>query len=381
MPIKYIFKKKHYQLLAATFDFLGGVFIFPFKLFWRNRPPNVGKILIIRLDHIGDVVFSTVVAQNLKAHYKGAKVTFLVASWAKDIVINNPYVDEVVCYDAPWFSRDQKKIVDLKSFFRLAKQLRNQQYDIGFDLRGDIRHILLMVLAGVKFRIGYGITGGGFLLHRQAIYRNGVHAIEHNLDLIRDNGVNIILDKPQLYSCAEGEEKAKEFLRSNKISAGNFVVVIHPYGGYPSKNWLDDRFADLTKALFAEYRAKIIFVGVSEDKNSIDNIIRIKGTPAINAAGNFGLTGLFSILKRARLFIGVDSGPSHIAAAAGTPTVVLYSGTNSLKEWGPLEDNVRVIQKDIHCKGCENPDCTDNICMDLISVEDVMEAVEEVTDR
>jgi hypothetical protein len=101
--MKYIFKKRWNIFLISLLDFFGNIVFLPFKLFKKKIPGNVGKILIIRLDHIGDVIFSTVVPQSLKAHYKGAKITLLVGSWARDIVINNPYIDEVICYDAPWF--------------------------------------------------------------------------------------------------------------------------------------------------------------------------------------------------------------------------------------------------------------------------------------
>ena len=78
------------------------------------------------------------------------------------------------------------------------------------------------------------------------------------------------------------------------------------------------------------------------------------------------------------MFIGVDSGPSHIAATTDTPILVLYSGTNISKEWGPRSEKTVIIQKDIPCKGCEKLDCEHNICMDLISVEDVLDEVEQL---
>jgi len=110
--MRYIFKKKRNVFLVSLFDFFGSIVFLPFKLLKNKIPGNIGKILIIRLDHIGDVVFSTMVPQNLKSHYKGAKITLLVGSWGKgDIVINNPYIDEVICYDAPWFDKNKKRFL------------------------------------------------------------------------------------------------------------------------------------------------------------------------------------------------------------------------------------------------------------------------------
>lgn len=373
----YVFKKRTYRFLFSIIDFMGTLLLLPFRLFGNKAPGNVGSILLIRLDHVGDVIFSTVIPQNLKNHYRGAKITFLVANWAKEIVMDNPYLDEVICYDAPWFNRNRKRAFEFRRFFKLAKVLRQYRYDLGFDLRGDFRHILLMALAGVRFRVGYGITGGGFLLHRKVKYRDGVHSIEHNLDLLRSMGIGIITYQPQLYSSAKDEKFAQDFLKANNLTEGDFIAIIHPHPGYPSKNWLKKRFAELTNLLCKDYKAKIILTGTDKDKHSNDDIIRLSQVPVINACGKTSLGGLLALIKSSTVFIGVDSGPSHIAASTGKPTVVLYSGTNKVQEWGPKSDNTIIIQKDIPCQGCQRLDCEHNICMDLISVEDVIEAVEK----
>ena len=376
--MNYIFKKKPYVYLFSAIDFLGGILFLPFSIFKRKAPGNVGKILLIRLDHIGDVVYSTAIPQNLKEHYRGAKITFLVPSAAKDIVMNNPYVDEVICYDAPWFSRNEKKEFELSSFLMLSEGLKRQGYDLGFDLRGDFRHILLMAMAGIKFRVGYGITGGGFLLHRMVDYREGVHSLEHNLDLLRGMGVKIINFSLQLYSSEKDESRINDLLKESGLTGEDFIVTVHPYAGYSSKNWLDDRFAELINILKENYKAKIILVGSENDRAKTDELIRISRSTAINAAGRISLVGLYTLLKRSKLFIGLDSGPSHIAASTGKPSVILFSGTNSIQQWGAKGGNAVIIQKEIPCKGCEKLDCEHNICMDLISVEDVVDAVKKV---
>src|SRR4030042_957324 len=182
--MRYVFKNTFYAFFFFIIDIIGSAFLLPFMLFRRRAPGNIGHILLIRMDHIGDVICSTPIPQNLKEHYRGAKITFLVSTAAKGAVMNNPYVDEVICYDPPWFDRDKKRIFGLRRFLVLSRELKRHNYDLGFDLRGDFRHILLMVLANVKFRVGYGITGGGFLLNRKAAYRKNVPTVERSLDCI-----------------------------------------------------------------------------------------------------------------------------------------------------------------------------------------------------
>ena len=376
--MKYIFKKKLNTFLISLLDFFGNIVCLPFSLFKKKIPGNVGNILVIRLDHIGDVIFSTVVPQNLKAHYKGAKITLLVGSWAKDIVINNPYIDEVICYDAPWFDRNRKGLSEITQFVKLCAELRKHDYDVGFDLRGDLRHILLMVWSGVKFRIGLGITGGGFMLHKEIKYRDDVHSLEHNLDILRGMNISIVNDRLQLYSSLKDRKFIKDFLQKNIIKEGDSFAVIHPFSRNISKNWLDERFARLIAILKKDYNLRIVVVGSREDKQLIDRIIQLSGLDAINASESISLGALSELLKKTNIFIGVDSAPSHVAALCDKPSVVLYSGTNNPDEWALVSKNSIIIQKDISCKGCERTDCRDNICMDLISVYDVLEAVGKV---
>jgi len=377
--MNYIVKKRRYTFLIFLIDLIGSIVFFPFKIFRRKHPGNISNILVIRLDHIGDVIFSTPIPESLKAHYKGAKITFLMSASARNVIINNPYVDEIMCYDAPWFDRRGKKIFELTRFLKLAGEIRKHNYDLGIDLRGDIRHILLMAMAGVRFKVGYGISGGGFLLSRKVNYRQGVHAIEHNFDLLRDLGIAIVSTKPKIYTSSADEETASDIMQKDGLDKGSvFMVLIHTTAGYKSKNWLDSRFIELIRILAEKYNAVSVLVGSEDDGDKNDRILKASGVRGVNISGKTSLSVLSALIKRASLFIGVDSGPAHIAALEGIPCVILYSGTNNSDEWAGIGSKVCKIQKDISCKGCEKLDCEQNICMDLISVEDVVDAVEEV---
>ncbi|MFC1808140.1 glycosyltransferase family 9 protein [Candidatus Omnitrophota bacterium] len=379
--MRYILKNKFYMFLISVIDFLGSIIFFPFKIFRKKSPGNIGNVLVIRLDHLGDVIFSTPIPQNIKEHYKGAKITFLVGSAAKEIIMNNPYIDEVICYDAPWFSRSNRKFFALLGFLKVAKELRKYSYDIGFDLRGDFRHIILMAIVGVKFKVSYGITGGGFLLHKKVEYRDNVHAIEHNLDLLRSMDVKITTEKLQLQGSTRDEEFMSKYLKSNNLSEDNKLAVIHTSAGYPSKNWLNERFAKLIRILNEDFGFMPVLIGSEEDKGKNDEIIHLSNIAALNAAGVTTIGTLLALIKKSTIFIGIDSGPSHIAALGGLPSIILYSGTNQPGEWAPKNNKAIIIQKDIPCKGCERLDCEHNICMDMISVDDVVEAVRGMLEK
>jgi heptosyltransferase III len=372
----YILQKKRYTILVFLIDLIGGIVFLPFRIFKKRKPGNIANILIIRLDGVDNVLFSSPVLENLKKHYRGSKITSLISGRSKDLVIDNPYADEIMCYDAPWFKRKNRKIFEFRRFFKLAGELRRHNYDLGIDLKGDFRHIALMAISGVRFRVGYGIGGGGFLLHRRVQYRQGVHAIEHNLDLLRAMLVDIETDKPKVYSSKENGKDVSKFLQEAGLDGNDFIVVIHANAEYKANNWLDYRFADLIGVIVRDYNAKVILVGSEEDKEKNDRIIQSSGTKAVNAAGVISAGSLPVLMEKASLFIGVDSCPAHIAALEDVPSVILCSGVNSVDEWEDIGSKTVRIKRDIACKGCNRPDCVHNICMDLISVEDVVEAVE-----
>jgi ADP-heptose:LPS heptosyltransferase len=374
--MRYILQKKRYIILVFLIDLLGATVFLPFRIFKRRKPGNIANILIIRLDDVDNVLFSTPVLQNLKKHYRGSKITFLISGKGKDLVMDNPYADEIMCYDAPWFKKKNRKIFEFRRFFKLAGELRRHNYDLGIDLKGDFRHIVLMALSGVRFKVGYGIGGGGFLLHRRVQYREGIHAIEHNLDLLRAMLVDIVTDKPKAYSSKENEKDVSKFLQEAGLGRNDFIVVMHTNSEYRSNNWLDYRFADLVGAIARDYNAKVILVGNEEDKERNDRIIKSSGVEAINASGRILAGSLSALMKGASLFIGIDSTPAHIAELEAVPSVILCSGVNSIDEWEGIGGRAVRIKKDIACKGCNRLDCAHNICMDLISVEDVVEAVE-----
>lgn len=374
----YVIKNKLYILLIFTFDIIGTIITAPFKLIKKRLRKDPKKILIIRLDHIGDLISATPVFRILKEAYPNAKLDVLASKRNIDILKNNPFIDEIMPYDAPWFNRRKKRLIKVREYFRLVNMLKKQKYDLGIDLRGDIRHIILMRLACIYYRVGYGTTGGGFLLNREINYRTGVHEVDHNLDVIREIGINITEVKPDFFTSKEQEESTKRLLSDKGLMPGDFIVSMHPGAGYPSKRWTSSKWAQLIDKLNTEFNAKVIIVGAEEEKSLLVNIRKETKIEPISAVGETSLGELAALFKNVNLFIGTDSGPSHIASAVNTPSVILYSGTNDSRQWAPLSDKNHIIQKDIPCKHCERLKCANNICMDIISVDETMDAARRI---
>jgi len=215
------------------------------------------------------------------------------------------------------------------------------------------------------------------MLHRIAEHDPSQHQIEQGLNMLNVLGMDTKNGHLELYLSDQDRAFPEKFYAENAISVSDKVVVIHPFAGYPSKKWPEERFSSLIKKLVAIYRAKAIIIGTARERKAADAIISRSGASAINAAGKTSLGQAAAVISKADLFIGLDSGPAHIAAAVGSPAVVLYSGTNDPVVWRPRSKRCEVIRKDVPCRGCGRTDCADMTCMDTISADEVFESAKK----
>lgn len=369
----YVFKKKRNIYLAKIFDLIGSAIFCPFGLKRLELPKEVRNILVIRLDGIGDVIFSTPLYEALKKRYPDAELSTLVSIQAKGVVEMNPYVDNVLVLKKTWFSTINW--IKFDEILSILRKIRRGNFDIGIDLRGDIRNILLMFFGKVRYRVGYGITGGGFLLNKILGYEKEIHEVDKNVKLIEELGCEVADKSLQIYYSQSDEESVINLLEREHVSKGDTLLAIHMETGYPSKSWKKERFIHLLQEMNKRDYGKIILIGNGNNDVHFHNIHKQLKFNYINTIGKFNIRQLAALLKRCEVLISCDSGPVHVATAVGTPCIVLFSGTNNLKQWGSFNNNVnRVIYKDVDCSPCEMRICpqSTHLCMDKIKAEDVL---------
>ncbi|MEK7845830.1 MAG: glycosyltransferase family 9 protein, partial [Nitrospinota bacterium] len=267
--------------------------------------------------------------------------------------------------------------------------------DVFYSLRGDFIGILLSTFFKIPVRIGFDNGGGGFLLTRPITPVENIHQIEQFLYAVGGN--DSVFDKRMRLPLSDKErEFADTLIRQYSIksplspfgkgggtpkrSLGRGIFVgFHIGAGYPSKLWAPEKYGVLIKRLYDDFDVRAILIGGEEDREIIaetENII--KDTGAINLAGRTNIKETAAIIERCSLFIGNDSAPVHIAAAVGTPVIVIFSAVNNPVQWKPFGDNVICITKDISCHFCEKFECEDAKCMHMITVEEVYDKVKEV---
>ncbi|MEW6516871.1 MAG: glycosyltransferase family 9 protein [candidate division FCPU426 bacterium] len=324
----YLFRAAWKRGLAGTLDALAAAAVRLVTLGRGLRPdPAVlakpRSILVVRLDHLGDVLFSRPALAALRQAHPQARIAALVSAAGAQLLAGDPAVDECLVFDAPWFRRGAAR-PGSEGWLALVRCLRARAFDVSLDLRGDLRHHLLLWLAGVKVRIGYTATGGGFLLHLPLRLPAGVHEVERNLMAAAAAGA---ADWPQAYlplALEPAERRVADQIWRQPLRR----VVVHPAAGDPAKCWPLDRFAQVCRAL-TDAGCDLAVVGTSSEQDQASRL------PGRNLCGRTTVRELAALISTAHLVVANDSGPAHVAVTQGVPVIMLWSETNQPEEWGP----------------------------------------------
>jgi heptosyltransferase-2 len=305
----------------------------------------------------------------------------------------------------------------LSAVWSLGRSLRGGRYDLGIDVRGDILTVFVLTLAGIPRRVGWAMGGGGFLLTDVAAWVPGRHEVDSRLALLAPLGLSDdgparvtvhVSDADRVEvarrlhdawpnpgavpATASRRRRSDQTGRSRKatltqphrptpprpdvapawdepdwLHAGRFgapapILAVHLGAGTAAKRWPPARWRALV-ALFLADGWRVIVVGGPEDVEAAAAI-----EPHENLrdwTGRLTVTQTAALLERAELFIGADSGPSHLAASAGIPSVVLFSGTNRVAQWRPWSRRSLVLRHKVACRPCHRKVCplADHPCM------------------
>ncbi|HUS13931.1 MAG TPA: glycosyltransferase family 9 protein [Chloroflexia bacterium] len=326
-------------------------------LFPRRRvaplagPPR--RILIIRPDHLGDLLFATPALVHLRAAYPTAHLTGLVGPWGRPVWERQATLDAIETLPFPGIvARPSWPGEPYTLLWRAARKVRAGHYDLALILRFDYWWgALLAEQAGIPARWGYSLPAMQPFLTSAVPYQAGRHEVEQNLALVAaltgtagipppvvDRGAGL---PPLQFPVTDAEESwAAQYLGD----AAERTVAIHPGTNGSLKLWTLGGWAAVTAWLLAhDYR--VVFTGAAAEGPLIDGI-RAHLDPAerdapASLAGQTTLGQVAALFARSRLVLGVDSGPLHIATAVGAPTVRLY-GPSDEALWGPWGPAARI---------------------------------------
>ncbi len=347
------------------------------------RREELNRFLIIRMDHVGDVLLTTPVLKALRFAFPKSYLAVLVRSSSRPMMINNPYVDHLFVYTPEWWSRPGERPFTRKETERVFGLLRRARFDLAFDFRGEARTVILTVWAGAKYRVGFDYEGTGgldiALSHGHYVVRQGRHQVEINLDVVRAIGVDLnVRDRaPELFLSSKERSFAQSFLRGLGREPRGPVVGLHPGAGHPSKVWTVEGYAEVGNWLTRTKNATVIITGEAFEARLVRAIAERISPPPVVAVGRTNLRQLAALIEGYDLLVAPDCGPAHIAAALKTPLVAIFGGVNEIERWRPYGEGHIIIHHDLECAPCFNYNCRRGYrCLREITPAEVMAAAE-----
>lgn len=341
-------------------------------------PASSQRFLVIRLSSIGDIVHALPAVAALGETLPRAEIHWAVETRYAALLDGNPFVHRPVRLDTLGWRKKPASPATIEEVARSLMALREVNFDAAIDFQGLYKSGLIAWLSRSRERLGFAEkwlrepAAGVFYTERVAPHARK-HVIEMNLALIERLGVPPIgPDRWQfpLPRTAADDRHVEQHLAS--LGAQEFILI-NPGGGWKTKCWAPENYAELIRRLEAEIPWKIYLTGSPEEEELIQEILRRAGS---SQAGYFPstLVQFIALARRAKLFLGGDTGPLHLAAAAGTPVVAIYGPTDPTRNGPFSQADITLSNRGpiTYTRRAENPDYLPGI-----SVESVLVAIHE----
>ena len=334
---------------------------------------EISRILVVKLAHLGDVLLAAPVVSVLKRHAPHAEVDALVYAETAPMLSGHPGLAELHSIRR-----------GLRAELALLRRLRQRRYDLMVALSDKPRIAFLARLAGIRHAVTAARSDRGAFWRRSFTHfyaippGNSRHTVEVHLDALRALGIQPAADERRVVMVpgAEAERRIDELRLPERF------VAVHPASRWLFKCWPAERLAELINTLQARGERVVLTGSRDADESAlVDQVVRGLHAPAINLSGQLSLKELAALIGRARLFLGVDSAPLHMASAMGTPAVALFGPSGDV-EWGPWQVAHRIVTSDHPCRPCGYNGCgggNRSQCMEAIPVRPVLAAIDALT--
>ena len=335
---------------------------------------KVQRVLVIRLRSIGDTVLSTPSLFALRRFLPNAQIDILLEDWVAPVLEGSEFVDNVISIGKGSVSR-----------LSTALQLRRNNYDIVFNLHGGTTSTFLTRFTGAPHRVGYknyqySSLYSDLLTSSSDFWgEEKTHSAEQQLALLGFTGVPVS-DRPRssLRAGREASEKIVDLLSQGGVSDEKFAPI-HPSTAFVTKQWAPENFARVAEYL-AACGIKRVAVTTKAEIETLNKVVNASRVPII-AFDDLSLPQITALAAKAEVFVGNDSGIAHIAAAVGTPTVVIF-GSSNRDHWRPWTDapNEIVFEK-FDCQPCPGYRCEvygEPRCIQSVTTQNVIAAIDRV---
>jgi heptosyltransferase-3 len=336
------------------------------------------RALVIKLRHHGDVLLAAPVLSVLKA--RGIEVDALVYDDTAPMLAGHPALSELHVVGRGWRSEGFSR---LSKEFALYGRLKSRNYDLLVHLSEQPRGAWLARGLGVRYSVAPAMRDRGAFWRRSFTHLFPIaarrHQVEVNLDALRRIGIHVAPEQKKMVFVpgAEAERKIDALV---ELLEGRPFVHVHPASRWHFKCWPADKNAELIDRLIAEGSRVVVTAGPDSAEQELIRQIILKTNSEPLLAGDLSIKELGALTARARLFVGVDSMPMHLAAAMGTPAVALF-GPSGEAEWAPWGGAHRVVTSGHSCRPCGLDGCGGSKvseCLTTLPVDAVHAAAREL---
>jgi lipopolysaccharide heptosyltransferase II len=327
---------------------------------------KIEKILIIKLRGIGDVVLSTIIFDTIRKEFPNAEVDYLTERPSNQFLSNFDFINNILLLD-------RKSTL---SRVKTAISIRNTKYDLVLDLFSNPTTAQITFTSGARYRAGFPYKGRKYAYNLFGpVERGKFHAAELHIEFLKSIGLQIH-DKQLEYNLDKRDNYfAQNYLDSFTLDK-SLLVGISPSGGWSSKRCPPKKFAEIADSIIEKFNAAVLLLWGPEDKSDVENIVKMMTNVAI-CAPDTTINQMASFINECDIFIANDSGPMHISAAVGTPTLSIHGPTSPMLQGPHGEKHEWVRLDELHCIECNLLDCPFNQeCFNDLPIERILAKVE-----
>jgi len=370
---------------------------------WRDAR----RVLAVRLDNLGDVLVTSPALRAIKESLPQASLTLLASPIGAQVGRLNPYVDDVIVYQAPWMDPWSQLPQDTDRERAMVETVAVGGFDGAIIFtsfrQSSLPAAYLCYMAGIPLRLAASIDGPGSLLTtRHKHPEHMMHEVERGLDLVGAIGLGAKADDLVLKAPDDARVRLAQRLPPPPLplrgtppllpnagegsNCGSPLVVVHPGCSMPARTYPWEMFGRVVDLLVERMGATVVVTGAADERELVERVRGLVREPnrdrVLGMAGTLPFDEFCTLIERADLTITNNTGPMHVSAAVKTPVVALFALTNPPEQWGPWRVPHRQLYHEVSCRICYKRTCPYNHeCLTLVSPEDVVDAARQLLDE
>jgi heptosyltransferase-2 len=307
----------------------------------------------------------------IRAKFPESEITVMVRPSVAGVLASAPFVDRVWTEPRPSGIRD---------WLRTAFEVRRQHFDLAVLFPNSFESAAMVFLGRVRQRVGYSMDARGWMLtHRIKGERRKIHQVDYYLELAKAVSADISTPSMEITARPEDRSNARKLLTASGMPAGAPFLILSPGAAFgAAKRWGDHQFAAAADTLCREYNLSVVIIGSESERSISESIRTYMKQPAVVLNGKTSVETLIGLIAESSLLLGNDSGPVHLAAALGVPTVAVFGATDYIVA-APYSPRGRAVREPVECSPCWLRECPiDHRCMTRVSPEMVCAAAREI---